>query len=65
MHHKVQAGICVRAGGQAGRYNYLIRPSFDSFLYGIIKLYILCCPRRKDSKDSKTNKQTKKEGAGA
>lgn len=54
MHNKVdrQAGRHLCAGGQAGRYNYY--PSFVFFscmVYGIIKSYILCCARRKESEE--------------
>lgn len=43
----------------------IIRPSIPSFLYGIIYFifYIVLVGRKE--KNSKANKQTKKEGAGA
>lgn len=61
MHNKVQAGICVRTGGQAGRYDYY--PSFDSsVLYGIINFIFYEVLVGRNPKNSKTKKRTKKEG---
>lgn len=53
----------MRVGGQAGRYDYY--PSFDSFLYGMIKFIFYVILGAKKEKNSKANKQTnKKEGEG-
>lgn len=66
MHNKVQVGRHLytyrRAGGQIQLF---IVPSILSFLYRIIKLYILCYSSRKEIRRIAKKKQTKKKEGGS